>query len=239
MLIYVVEDDATSRDHLTRMLRTQHHEVIAFANAVETTDYIARHSAPDVALIDFQLESWPNGMNLAKELRLRYPNTAIVMISAYAMPRDVAMAFRQGVDDFIVRPAEIEELLDCVSQAARHHRPAIQRTKLSSLFGTLVMDTDVYKAYWHDVDLQLTPFEFSLLNQLVVRPGVVINFAELYSVLKGEHLTPSEARKRLKTHVTNLRRKFQTAAPNAGLPIRASWGHGVYLCTDDDYFSEG
>src|SRR5579863_5808010 len=99
MLVYVVDDDATARDNLTRTLRTQHHEVVAFSNAIDATDYIAQHSAPDIALIDFQLESWPNGINLAKQIRLMFPNTAIVLISAYATPKDVATAFRQGADD--------------------------------------------------------------------------------------------------------------------------------------------
>ncbi|MHB8629940.1 MAG: response regulator transcription factor [Aggregatilineales bacterium] len=238
MLVYVVEDDATSRDNLTRTLRTQRHEVVAFSNAIDTTDYIAEHTAPDIALIDFQLESWPNGINLAKQVRLMYPNTAIVVISAYATPKDVATAFRQGVDDFIVRPCETDELLNSISEAALHHRPTVHQATPISLLGELRIDIDFRKAYWHGVDLRLTPTEFALITQFAARPAAVINFAELYSVLKGEHLPPGEARTRMKSHVANLRQKIRAAAPNLPSPIRTRWGHGVYWYPGDESIAD-
>jgi DNA-binding response OmpR family regulator len=229
MLVYVVDDNATARDNLTQALRTQHHEVVAFSNAIDTTDYIAEHTAPDVALIDFQLESWPNGINLARQIRLMFPNTAIVVISAYATPKDVATAFRQGADDFLVRPVETHELLNSVSEAVLQHRPGAKLAASNNSLGALKIDMDARKAYWHGVDIQLTPTEFALIMQLAARPAVVINFAELYSMLKGEHLPPGEARKRMRSHVSNLKLKIIRAAPNFPSPIRTSWGHGVYL----------
>ena len=222
MLVYVVDDDATARDNLTRTLRTQHHEVVAFSNAIDATDYIAQHSAPDIALIDFQLESWPNGINLAKQIRLMFPNTAIVLISAYATPKDVATAFRQGADDFLVRPVDTHELLNSVSEAALQHRPGAKQTASGNSPGALKIDTHSRKAYWHGVDLQLTPTELALITQLAARPAVVINFAELYSVLKGEHLSPGEARKRMKSHIANLKHKILQAAPDFPSPMRTS-----------------
>ncbi len=238
MLIYVVEDDAASRDHLTRMLRTQHHEVIAFSNAVDTTDHIALHGTPDVALIDLKLETWPNGINLARTMRLMHPHTAIVMISAYATPKEVAIAFRQGADDFLIRPVEPEELLNSLSEAVLNHRPSARFGLLNGSIGALRIDTDARKAYWHGVDLQLTATELTLITQLAARPRVVVNFAELYSAINGEHLNPKDARKRLKSHVANLKQKLRDAAPIIALPLRTSWGHGVYWDAGDDFMAD-
>ncbi|MHB8630199.1 MAG: hypothetical protein ACYDEO_28880, partial [Aggregatilineales bacterium] len=77
------------------------------------------------------------------------------------------------------------------------------------LLQVLRIDTDFRKAYWHGVDLQLTPTEFAPITQFAARPAAVINFAELHSVLKGEHLPPGEARTRMKPHVANLRQKYK------------------------------
>jgi len=238
MLIYVVEDDAASRDQLTRMLRTQEHEVVSFANAVQATDYIASHVIPDVALIDFKLESYPNGINLAKKIRLMFPHVAIVLISMYATPADVAIGFRQGIDDFLIRPVEVDELLNSISDAALRHRPAAQQITPANPVGELRINADTHKAYWHGVDLQLTPTEYALVTQLVARPVVIINYAELYSIIKGEHLSPHEARIRMKSHIANLKHKLLQAAPESPLPLRISWGHGVYWSASSDFMAE-
>jgi two-component system alkaline phosphatase synthesis response regulator PhoP len=228
MLIYIVEDDADSRDKLTRMLRVQHHEVVTFSNANDTTDYIALHGTPDVALIDLKLEAWPNGINLARTMRLMHPNTAIVMISAFATPKDVAIAFRHGADDFLIRPVEQDELLNSLSEAALNHRPFARLEVSNGSVDALTIDADMRKVYWHNVELQLTPTEFGVITQLSARPRVVMNFAQLYSVINGEHLSSKEARKRLKSHISNLKQKLREAAPGIDLPLRTSWGHGVY-----------
>ena len=232
MLILVVEDEATSRDNLTRLMRSQHHEVVAFSNAVETLDYIAKYPVVDVALIDFKLASWPNGISLAKQIRLMYPKIAIVIISAYATNQDVVTAFRQGIDDFVLRPVDSEELLNVVSEAALHRRQALQ-SDTNHTHGALTIDPDMRRAFWHDVEIKLTPMEFSLLNQLAARPNVAINFPELYSVIYGEHLKPREARNSLKTHLSNLKIKLKAAAPDFPVPIHTAWGHGAYWNADD------
>jgi len=236
MLIYVVEDDAISRDTLTRMLRTQEHEVVVFSNAVATTDYIITHSVPDVALIDFRLESYPNGIHLAKQLRRMYPHVGVVMISKYATTKDVAEAFRGGIDDFLIRPVEIPALIDSISDAALKHRPGAQHLMAGNPIGDLRFDADVRRVFWSGVDLQLTPTEFALLTQLVARPATVINYAELYSLVKGDHLTPTEARKRLKSHISNIKLKVERAAPNAPCPLRVRRGYGV--CWDTSSAAE-
>jgi len=232
MLIYVVEDEAISRDHLTRMLRTQQHEVVTFANAVEATDYILSHTVPDVALIDFRLESYPNGIVLATQLRRMYPHIGVVMISKYATNKDVAEAFRGGIDDFLIRPVEIPALIDSISEAALMHRPGAQHLMAGNPIGDLRFDADAQRVFWCGVDLQLTPTEFALLTQIVARPATIINYAELYSLVRGEHLTPSDARNRLKSHISNIKVKVERAAPNKPCPLRVRRGYGVYWDTN-------
>ncbi len=226
MLIYLVEDDPASRDALTRMLRLERHEIVAFSNAVEALNYLYSHPSPDVALIDYQLPGGPNGANLAQHIRLKFPNTAVIMISAYAGTKEVITAFRQGADDFLLRPIEPQELLHRIGEAILRRRPLYSVAESCRQVGQLRLDLEGRKAFWYDAELKLTPTELSLLTQLTARPGAVINYAELYSVTTGEHISPGEARAKLKSHVSNLKQKLQQAHPHIGTPIKTNRGFG-------------
>jgi len=233
MLIYVVDDQARERDNLTRLLRAQQHEVIAFSNAVEILDYITDHPLPELAIIDYQLGSVPNGINLAKQIRLMHPTMAVVVISEYATKELVVSAFRHGIDDFIIRPAEDEVMLDVIGEIILRRRLAAQPSIANQADSTLKLDPDMRRAYWHGMELRLTPTEYSVLSQLAARPNVAINLAELYSAINGEHLSPKDARNRLKSQLSNLKNKLKAAAPNVPVPIHTAWGHGAYWNAGD------
>ena len=233
MLIYVVDDQARERENLTRLLRAQHHEVIAFSKAVEILDYITDHPLPDLALIDYQLGSVPNGVNLARQIRLMYPTVALVVISEYATKEIVVSAFRYGVDDFILRPAEDEVMLDVIGEIILRRRRAAQQSAPNQDCSTLKIDHDMRRAYWYGVELKLTPTEYSVLSQLVAHPNVAFNFADLNSAINGDHLSSQDARRRLKSQITNLRSKLRAAAPDFPVPIHNSWGHGAYWNAGD------
>jgi DNA-binding response OmpR family regulator len=233
MLIYVVDDKATERDNLTRLLRAQSHEVIAFSNAVEILDYIADHPLPDLAIIDYQLGVAPNGVSLARQIRLMHPTIALVIISEYATKEIVVSAFRNGIDDFILRPAEDEVMLDVIGEIILRRRHAAQLSTTNYTESTLKLDHDMRRAYWHGVELKLTPTEYSLLSQLVAHPNVALNFADINSAINGDHLSSQHARRRLKSQLSNLRNKLRAAAPDFPVPIHNSWGHGAYWKADD------
>jgi len=227
VLAYLVEDDPTSRDTLTRTLRIEDYEVIAFPNVIKAINYIDTHPAPDVALIDYKLPGGPNGTSLAAHVRQRFAHTAIVMISLYADKREIVNAFRVGIDDFIVRPAEPQDLLERISMAVVKRRPLYPALETFRTVGELHIDFSLRTATWYGVELVLTPTEFSILIQLTAKPDRIFNYAELYSTLRGEHVPPSDARSKLKSHVSNLKRKLHQVRAAPGSPLKPNHGFGL------------
>ncbi len=227
MLAYIVEDDPTSRDTLTRTLRIEDYEVIAFSNVIEAINYIDTHPAPDVALIDYKLPGGPNGTSLAAHVRQRFAHTTIIMLSICADKQEIIAAFRSGIDDFLLRPYEPQALLDRLDFALVKRRPLYPPLETSRTAGDLYIDFGLRTATWYGVELPLTPTEFSILIQLTAKPGRIFNYAELYSTLRGEHIPPADGRSKLKSHVLNLKRKLQAVKPMPGSPLKASHGFGL------------
>jgi len=227
VLAYIVEDDPTSRDTLTRTLRIEDYEVVAFPNVIEAIHYIDSHPAPDVALIDYKLPGGPNGISLAAHIRERFAHTAIVMLSLYADKKEIVAAFRSGIDDFIVRPCEPQDLLDRLGFALVKRRPLYPTSETFRTIGELHIDFSLRTATWYGVELVLTPTEFSILIQLTAKPNHIFNYAELYSTLRGEHVPPPDARSKLKSHVSNLKRKLHQVRSMPGSPLKPAHGFGL------------
>ena len=111
--VFVVDDDRSVRNALTRLLRSAGMEVECFSNAV---DFLAseRRDHPAALLLDIQMPGL-SGLELQQRLQDRDP--AIVFITAHGtVPRSV-QAMKMGAVDFLQKPFEDEDLLAAIRQA--------------------------------------------------------------------------------------------------------------------------
>src|SRR5258708_3074915 len=210
MLVVIVDDNETSQNFAAKILRCHLIHVLTFSNSIDALNYLTTRE-PDVVLIDYMLPGGPNGLKLAAQVRRLYPAYIIVMISAFAKIEDVVEAMRIGCDDFLfkknLRP---EELLDRIGSAVMQRKSWFPSPKPTRIIeGELDLDLDAHQAVWYGQELLLTPTQFNLLANLTSKPGHIFNYGELYALSTGEHLMPSDARIKLKTHVINLRQKLE------------------------------
>ena len=201
MLIYVVEDDVEQRDYFTKFLQAIHNEVIAFKDTIGAHNYLMTHSAPDAALIDFRFENGPNGLSLARKIHGLHPSSAVLMMSYYAEKEDIIEMFRNGVDDFFIKPVEIKDLNQRLGDAVIERRTKHPLVSVERQLGALKLSPETRQAWWHDSPLELTKTQFTLLARLTAQPGHIFNYADLYATCTGDHVDPAEAAKRLKTHL--------------------------------------
>ncbi len=210
MLVVVVDDNENSQNFAAKILKQYLIDVIAFCNSIEALNYLILHQ-PDVVLIDFVLPGGPNGLKLAAQVRRLYPACIIVMISAFAQMEHVIEAMRIGCDDFLLKSnLRPEELLDRVNSAVMQRKswfPAPNQTRVVE--SGLELDIEARTAIWFGKKLTLSPTQFNLLATLASKPGHIFGYSELYALNTGIRLSPSAARSKLKTHVTNLRNKLE------------------------------
>ncbi|MBC7618611.1 MAG: protein kinase [Candidatus Saccharibacteria bacterium] len=114
MMILVVEDEASIRDNVVRILRMEGFEVLEAENGQIGLD-LARANRPDLVLSDVMMPQL-DGHGLLEALRA-HPNTALVpfiFLSARTDRTDVRKGMNLGADDYIGKPFSRDELMDAV-----------------------------------------------------------------------------------------------------------------------------
>lgn len=118
--ILIVEDEETLRRNLSRFLARDEHEVDSFATAEEALEAAAEKEYT-VALIDVRLPG-KDGISLTGELLARWPDTAVVLMTAYATVESVIDAMHEGAQDYLLKPVLMKEVARKLARAAEVRR---------------------------------------------------------------------------------------------------------------------
>ncbi len=150
-LVFVIDDDASVRKGVSRLLRSARYKSEAFESA---SDFLAReqHSGPACLIVDVRMPGI-NGMDLQETLIQRRREEQLVFITGHGDISMCAQAMKAGAADFLPKPFRSDELLQCVERALI--RSAEQRLR----------SADKNKTQ-HLLD-SLTPREFEVM-QLVI-----------------------------------------------------------------------
>jgi DNA-binding NtrC family response regulator len=106
--ILIVDDDTGIRTHLAAGVRELGHEVEVTADATEALAVMDRRPF-DVVLSDVRMAGM-DGLALLRELRRRYPEAGVVLMTAYATISDAVEAIRSGAYDYLVKPFSLEQV---------------------------------------------------------------------------------------------------------------------------------
>lgn len=110
-LCIVVDDHADSREGLAEYLQVSGFDVLMAASAEECEGLLAS-SKPDAILLDLQLprvDGWELARRIKADSELR--SVPLVAVSACVMPADRARAVQVGIDRFLPKPCDPEEVL--------------------------------------------------------------------------------------------------------------------------------
>ena len=150
-LVFLIDDDASVRKGVSRLLRSAGYISEAFGSA---SDFLTReqHSGPACVIVDVRMPGI-NGMDLQNVLIQRRREEQLVFITGYGEISMCAQAMKAGAVDFLPKPFRSTELLQCVERALA--RSADQRQRA------------IEKAAARQLLDLLTPREFEVM-QLVV-----------------------------------------------------------------------
>jgi FixJ family two-component response regulator len=114
-LVFLIDDDASVRKGVGRLLRAAGHQSEIFTSA---SDFLARppHSGPSCVIVDVQLPGM-NGMDLQKALIQRGCKEQLVFITGHGDIPMCSQAMKAGAVDFLPKPFRADELLQCVQTA--------------------------------------------------------------------------------------------------------------------------
>jgi len=166
--ILIIEDDEAIVRVIRRSLAYEGYKVDAAFDG-ETGLSIAQENKPDLVILDWMLPGM-DGLEVCERLRASY-NLPIIMLTAKDTTQDRVHGLDAGVDDYIVKPFELEELHARIRALLRRTQP--ERMPVLS-FADLTLDTSTRQATRKNRVITLTAKEYDLLELFLRHPRQVL-----------------------------------------------------------------
>lgn len=163
--ILVVEDDKDLNKTVCSFLNHSGYEAIGCLNANDAYDALTDNII-DLIVSDIMMAGI-DGFEFAASVRELNEDIPILFMTAKDDIASKQRGFRIGIDDYMVKPVDFDELFLRIGALLRRAKIASNR-KLE--IGNFVMDADEHTAYLNDEEIALTNREFSILYKLLSYP---------------------------------------------------------------------
>ena len=201
--ILVVDDDRNTRLYLQVTLEEEGYKVFTAENGEDALSVMDREYI-DLVIVDIMMPKM-NGYEFTRVLRETNNNLPILMVTAKQLPEDKKQGFLVGIDDYMTKPIDEEEMLLRIKALLRRAQIANER-KIK--LGSVVLDYDALTVSRNDEVQELPQKEFQLLYKLLSYPGKIFTRIQLMDEIWGaESDTGWET---VTVHVGRLRKRFQS-----------------------------
>ncbi len=217
MRLLVVEDEDLLRAQLVKALADNGYIVDSTGDG-KTGLFNATEYEYDAAIIDLGLPEL-DGISLIKQIREADKVFPILILTARDDWTDKVAGLDAGADDYVVKPFQIEEikarLNALIRRAAGFSTPTLD-------FPPISLDTSAKKLIVSDQLVELTAYEYKVLEYLMLHPGQVVSKTEL-----TEHLYEQDYDRDSNVLEVFIRRLRQKLDPDQSLnPIDTMRGQG-------------
>ena len=113
--ILVVDDEASARSGLEKLLRQSSYDVVTAADGAVALELATEH-APDLVVTDLKMPN-VDGMTLLTKLRAQDPTLPVIVTTAFGNVNEAVEAIRKGAADFITKPVDFDVLLVSIERA--------------------------------------------------------------------------------------------------------------------------
>jgi len=208
----VVDDEERIRHFLERTLQQVAQVVVTVSSGEEALDLL-RNTSFDVAVVDLTLGGHVDGLDILEALRWRWPDTAVVILTAHPSLESALVAIREDVDAYLLKPSTPPEVRRAVLEALEHRRRLRGRADDAEPCliqrGPFSVAPDEHLATRDGQPMDLTPQELKLLAHLMQIAPRVGPAEELVQVVRGYELDPHDARQIIKWYIHRLRQQVE------------------------------
>lgn len=200
MRVLVVEDEKVIAESLSRLLQSEGFECKHAAGINEMYNVLESFN-PDVILLDLMLPDG-NALNEIQEIRAKFPDTGIIVISAKSTDLDKILGIELGADDYVGKPFNPREVVARV-------KAYIRRTKGSKeviRYGKLEIYPEDYVVTYDGVPVELTSKEFEILRLLARRPDRVFSREQILEEVWKDDFEVFD--RVVDVHINSLRKKL-------------------------------
>lgn len=206
--ILVIDDDAAINELIKLNLELAGYKVI---QAFDGTKGFAlcKQELPSCVVLDVMMPE-VDGFTVAQWIR-KNDETAeipILMLTALSQVSDKVNGFNIGVDDYLVKPFEMEELQVRVRALLKRTRqiPKSASTRELLTLGEMTLLPESYSVKINDKIAKLTPIEFDIFNLLFQNHGNMVTSAKILKDIWG--YAPDDDIETIRVHIRHLRTKL-------------------------------
>jgi two-component system response regulator RpaA len=226
--ILVVDDDVAINELIKVNLELEGYKVLQAQDGIKGFA-LAKQEIPSLIILDVMMPD-VDGYTVAQRIRQNEStkNVPILMLTALSELNNKVKGFNIGVDDYLVKPFEMEELKVRVRALLKRTRqiPESAATRELLTIGEITLLPEIYSVKIGDLQTKLTPIEFDIFNLLVQNHGNMVSSAKLLSDIWG--YGPNDDIETIRVHIRHLRSKIDKIS-NGKKYIETIYGGGYKL----------
>lgn len=199
--ILVVEDDKNTKKLLAAVLKNNGYNVLQAGNGEEALD-VLDHNHVDLMVLDVMMPKM-DGYELAQVLRDSGSQLPMLMLSAKQNVTDIKQGFLVGIDDYLTKPFDFDELILRIKALLRRSKIV---TENRLVVGDVTLDYNSYEVITSDSRETLPQKEFLLLFKLLSYPERVFTRLQLMDEIWGMDVESDDHT--VNVHINRLRSRF-------------------------------
>ena len=204
MNILLVDDDTELCSLLTEFLRREGFGVDC-ANEGHLGLDMAQRSGVDMVVLDVMLPGL-DGFEILKRLR-QHSKVPVMMLTARGEDVDRIVGLELGADDYLPKPFNPKELVARIRAVLRRYAPRQAAPSSRIELNGVVLDPGTREAFSNGRPVELTTFEFDILELLLRSAGHVLSRDALMENFYSRKATPFD--RSLDMHISHLRKKLE------------------------------
>ena len=226
--ILVIDDDVAINELIKVNLELMGYKVFQAYDG--TTGFaLCKQELPSVVVLDVMMPE-VDGFTVAQRIRKNdsTKDIPIIMLTALSQLNDKVNGFNIGVDDYLVKPFEMEELQVRIRALLKRSNqiPESASTRELLTLGEITLLPETYSVKVNDKVAKLTPIEFDIFNLLFQNHGNMVSSAQLLKDIWG--YSPDDDIETIRVHIRHLRTKLDKVS-NGKKYIETIYGGGYKL----------
>ncbi len=200
--ILIVDDDKNIRKLMRALLERSGYNVYTASDgkeALELTDNVKIN----LAVVDVMMPNM-DGYEFTRTLRTLNDELPVLMVSAKQLSEDRKQGFLAGIDDYMVKPVDLEEFL-------LHVKALLRRAKINDekkiVIGSVVVDSESFTVTKNGAVQELPQKEFQLLYKLLSYPNKIFTRIQIMDEIWG--MDCDTGWETVTVHIARLRRRFE------------------------------
>ncbi|EAJ7870421.1 response regulator transcription factor [Campylobacter jejuni] len=215
LIILVVEDEVKTRESMINILSERFSKVIGAQNGDEGLKKFKKFK-PDLVITDIAMPIM-DGLDMAREIKEISDDVPIVVLSAYSEKERLLRSIDIGIDKYLIKPIDIEELFKVLDYLIGEKIEANMLVKISEEYQfnktkrTLICSGE---------EIVLTKKELAFISLLLKQPGALVLHEDIKkNVWIGEHVSDTAVRTFIKRVRDKVGEDFIKNVPSLGYKI--------------------